>query len=100
LKNESGGQSKVSKPAPIAPPVEEVWENAYVTYNPGSGGIVRAQSSDKKTAEIQGKDKAISATDEGLHKKLFDGKKTLPKARVTVRKAGNAWKIVKIEPAG
>ncbi|HRS82066.1 MAG TPA: type III-A CRISPR-associated RAMP protein Csm5 [Smithellaceae bacterium] len=89
-----------SKNAVPPPHIEEVWENAFVSFNAGSGGVVTAQGPEKKTAEIRGKDKAISATDEGLRKKLFDGKKTLPKARVTVRKAGNAWEIVKIEPAG
>jgi len=82
------------------PPIEEVWENAFVSFDPGSG-IVRAQSADKKKAEIRPKDKALAATDASLHKKLFEGKKkTLPKARVTVRKVGNAWEIVKIEPQG
>lgn len=81
------------------PPVEEVWENAFVSFNAGSGGVVTAQSSDKKTATIRGKEKAAAITDASLHKKLFDGKKTLPKVRVTARKTGNAWVIVKVEPA-
>lgn len=89
-------EQKQSAPAP---PAEEVWENAFASFNPGGGGIVHVQSTDKRKAEIHGKEKAIAVTDAKLHKKLFDGKKTLPKARVTVRKAGNAWEIVKIEPA-
>jgi len=91
-------QAEQKKSVPL-PPVEEVWENAFVSFNSGGGGIVSAQSADKKKAEICGKEKARAATDAGLHKKLFDGKKTLPKARVTVRKVGNAWEIVKVEPA-
>ena len=91
--------SKSAAPAP-PPPVEEVWENAYVSFNAGSGGVVSAKSADKKSAEIRGKEKAQAVVSESLHKKLFDGKKTLPQARVTVRKAGNAWEIVKIEPVG
>jgi len=87
------------KPAAAPPPpVEEVWENAYVSFNAGGGGIVTAQSADKKTAEIRGKEKALAVVSETLHKKLFDGKKNVPKARVTVRKTGNAWEIVKVEP--
>ena len=80
------------------PPAEEVWENAFASFNPGGGGIVSVQFTDKRKAEIHGKEKAMAATDAGLHKKLFDGKKTLPKARITVRKAGNNWEIIKIEP--
>lgn len=89
----------IEEPAPIPPPpAEEVWENAFVSFNAGSGGVVTAQSADKKSAEIRGKEKAQAVVSEALHKKLFDGKKTIPKARVTVRKAGNRWEIVKVEP--
>jgi len=98
-KPEEQSSSKSAAPAP-PPPVEEVWENAYVSFNAGSGGVVSAKSADKKSAEIRGKEKAQAVVSESLHKKLFDGKKTLPQARVTVRKAGNAWEIVKIEPVG
>ncbi|MBP7764976.1 MAG: type III-A CRISPR-associated RAMP protein Csm5 [Syntrophaceae bacterium] len=91
--------SKSAAPAP-PPPVEEVWENAYVSFNAGSGGVVSAKSADKKSAEIRGKERAQAVVSESLNKKLFYGKKTLPQARVTVRKAGNAWEIVKIEPVG
>lgn len=87
-----------AKPNVPAPPAEETWANASVSFNPGGGGIVTAQSADKRRAEIRGKEKATAATDASLHKKLFEGKKTLHKARVTVSKAGNNWKIVKIEP--
>lgn len=95
----SDSQLKKSPPAIFAPPSEEIWENASVSFNAGSGGVVTARGQDKKTAEIRGKEKALNATNASLHKKLFDGKKTLPKARVTVRKTGNAWEIIKIEPA-
>ena len=40
----------------------------------------------------------MTVTDTSLHKKLFEGKKSLSKACVTVRKAGNRWEIVKVEP--
>ena len=80
------------------PPVEETWNSAHVNYSPGGGGILTAQSADKRKAQIHGKDKAINATDQSLHKKIFEGKRTLPKAYVTVRKIGNAWEIVRIEP--
>jgi CRISPR-associated protein Csm5 len=102
--NVNAGTPSVSKPAAEeksklqVAPVEETWESAAVSFNAGGGGVVTAKSTDKKTAEIRGKEKALAATDASLHKKLFDGKKTLPKARVTVRKAGNNWQIVKIEP--
>lgn len=94
LKPSAEGKSQLQ-----AAPVEENWDNAFVGFNAGSGGIVTAQSQDKKTAEIRGKARAMAATEASLHKKLFEGKKTLPKARVTVRKMGNNWEIVKVEPA-
>lgn len=90
--------SVLQKSSPPQPPVEEIWENAFVSFNAGSGGVVTAQGPDKKTAEIRGKEKAISLTDSSLHKKLFEGKKSLSNACVTVRKTGNRWEIVKVEP--
>ena len=88
---------KPGTPAP--PPVEETWHSAHVNYSPGGGGILTAQSADDRKAKIHGKDKAINATDQSLHKKIFESKKRESKARVTVRKIGNAWIIVKVEPA-
>jgi CRISPR-associated protein Csm5 len=81
-------------------PFEETWDNAYVSFNPGGGGVITATAQDGKRADLRGKEKAVTATDASLHKKLFDGKKTLPKARVTVRKVGNAWEISRIAPQG
>lgn len=98
--NASERQTKEKQTIISSPPVEEVWENAFVSFNAGSGGVVTAQGSDKRTAVIRSKEKAAAITDGSLQKKLFEGKKTLPKARVTVRKTGNAWEIVRIEPAG
>jgi CRISPR-associated protein Csm5 len=77
-------------------PVEEVWDEAYVSFNAGGGGIVTATSKDEKKAELRGKDKALSATADSLHKKLFDGKKSIPKTRVVVEPVGNAYRIVSI----
>jgi len=79
-------------------PVEEVWGEAYVSFNAGGGGIVTATSSGGKKAELRGKDKAQAATVESLHKKLFDGKKKIDKARVIVRKTGNSYVIIGISP--
>lgn len=98
--NVSDSQTKEKQTIISSPPVEEVWENAFVNFNAGSGGVVTAQGPDKTTAVIRSKEKAAAITDGSLQKKLFEGKKTLPKARVTVRKTGNAWEIVRIEPAG
>jgi CRISPR-associated protein Csm5 len=98
--NVSDSQTKEKQTIISSPPVEEVWENAFVSFNAGSGGVVTAQGPDKRTAVIRSKEKAAAITDGSLQKKLFEGKKTLPKARVTVRKTGNAWEIVRIEPAG
>ncbi|HOU51744.1 MAG: type III-A CRISPR-associated RAMP protein Csm5 [Smithella sp.] len=101
ISNASDSQTQERQPIMTSPPpVEEIWENASVSFNAGSGGVVTAQSTDQKTASIRGKEKAAAITDAILHKKLFEGKKTLPKAKVTVRKTGNAWEIVRIEPVG
>lgn len=95
-------QNPAKDSQPIIPPpelTEEIWENAFVGFNAGSGGVVTAQLMARKTAQLRGKEKAMSLVSEPMHKKLFEGKKALPRARVTVRKRGNNWEIIKIEPA-
>jgi CRISPR-associated protein Csm5 len=90
----------ITKEQPIVKvePVEEVWDDAYVSFNAGGGGIVTATSRGGKKAELRGKDKAQAATVESLHRKLFDGKKKLDKASVAVRKTGNSYVIIGISP--
>ncbi|PIP06707.1 MAG: hypothetical protein COX51_08160, partial [Syntrophobacteraceae bacterium CG23_combo_of_CG06-09_8_20_14_all_50_8] len=78
--------------------VEEVWDEAHVSFNAGGGGIVTATGKDGKKAELHGKDKALAATAESLHKKLFEGKRKIDMARVTVRKIGNRFDVIGIAP--
>lgn len=77
-------------------PIEEIWDEAYVSFNAGGGGIVTATSKDGKKAELCGKEKALAATAESLHKKLFEGKRTIEKARVMACKSGDRFVIVSI----
>ncbi len=77
-------------------PQQETWENAHVAFDAGGGGKVRALAQDGRKAELQGKDKILAATDEGLHKKLFEGKKEIKSARVVVHKVGKNYAIDKI----
>jgi len=77
-------------------PQEETWEGAHVMFNAGGGGIVNAVAKDSNKAELRGKDKALVATDEALHKKLFEGKKEIKNARVVVHKVGKNYLIDKI----
>ncbi len=83
------------------PPVEDVWDNAQVSYDAGGAGKISAQMQGKPGASLAGKgnrENLKAAVVEGLHKNLFERKKPV-KARVTVRKTGNAWEIVRVEPA-
>lgn len=82
------------------PPVEEVWENAQITYDAGGAGKISAQTQGKPGASLAGKgnrDNLKAVVSEVLHKNLFDKKKPI-KARVTVRKTGNAWELVRVDP--
>ncbi len=90
-----------AKPSTPPPPAEEVWENATVSYDAGGAGKITAQAQGKPHALLQGAGNRANlraAVAEAQHKNLFEKKKPV-KARITVRKAGNAWEIVKVEPA-
>ncbi len=82
--------------AKAEPPSEETWDDAYVVFNAGSGGVITA-TKDGKRAEIRGKEKALTVVSETLHKKLFERPRNVPRARVIVRAVGNAFEIVRIE---
>ena len=102
---ESYDSKNVSKPdtveksvAPVKD-IEEIWSDATVSYDAGGAGKIVAQG--KTQAVLQGtgnRDNLKNAVTEALHKNVFEKKKPV-KARVTVRKAGNSWEIVKVEPA-
>lgn len=77
-------------------PAPETWHNAYVSFNAGGGGIITANLNGRK-AELRGKEKCVSVTDEPLQKKLFEGKKNIPKADVAVRKLGNNYEIIAVK---
>lgn len=79
------------------PPPEETWDNAYVSFNAGSGGVVTATTKDGKKADLRGKEKALAAVAEPLHKKLFEKPRNIPKASVTVRTIGNHYEIIRVE---
>jgi CRISPR-associated protein Csm5 len=78
------------------PPPGETWEDSYVSFSAGGGGIVTATSKDGKKAEIRGKEKALAAVSESLHKRLFEKARNIPKANVTVRILGNFYEIISI----
>ncbi|MBA4395774.1 MAG: type III-A CRISPR-associated RAMP protein Csm5 [Syntrophus sp. (in: bacteria)] len=93
----------LQKPVPATPPapVEEIWADAYVGFDAGGGGILRAIAKDgSKKAELRGREKALAVSAEPLHKKLFEGKKSVPKASVTVRKISEKiHEIVRVDVA-
>ncbi|HNS56123.1 MAG TPA: type III-A CRISPR-associated RAMP protein Csm5 [Smithellaceae bacterium] len=91
-------RQKEAVPVEVEKPVEEKWDNAFVSYNAGGGGIVEATTKDGNKARLTGKEKAIVIVAEVLHKKLFDGKKKIDKALVTLRKVGNIYEIIKVAP--
>jgi len=97
----AGQKPSPAIPAP-APPPEETWEGAYVSFDAGGAGVLKVTASDGiRKAELRGRDKAKAATAEALHKKLFEGKKNIPKARVTVRRSGEkAYEIVGVDVSG
>ncbi len=86
-----------SKDTPFADAHMEAWEEAYVSYDAGGGGTLKATAKDgKKKAELRGTEKAKAVTDAALHKTLFEKPKNVPKAHVTVRKVGNSYEIVRV----
>jgi hypothetical protein len=94
-----GKSGAIPGPTATSPQVDqETWENAYVTFDAGGGGKVRALAKDGRKADLQGKDKILAATDEALHKKLFEGKKEIKSARVVVQKKGNNYILYAIDP--
>jgi CRISPR-associated protein Csm5 len=78
-------------------PQEETWGDSYVSFNACGGGVVTATSRYGKKAEIRGKEKALAAVDESLHKMLFDKPRSIPKASVTVRILGKYYEIIRVE---
>ncbi len=88
-------QTPASSVKPVAP-VEETWNDAYVSFNAGGGGIVTAISKEGKKAELRGKGRAMTIISDSLHKKIFEGKRTIPKARVVLELEGRVYRIVKI----
>jgi CRISPR-associated protein Csm5 len=90
-------RQKEAGPVEVVKPVEETWDNVFVSYNAGGGGVVEATTKEGKKARLTGKEKAMAMVAEALHKKLFDGKKKIDKAHVTVKKVGNSYEIIKIE---
>jgi CRISPR-associated protein Cmr6 len=87
--------------AQVPQPIEEVWSGAYVSFNAGGGGVIKVTAPDGRKAELSGRDKAREVTAPSLHKKLFDGKRNLPKADVKVRKVNDKdYEIVGVGTAG
>lgn len=88
-----------AKPLAVEPPkttiVTEtiVWEAATLTWSPGSGTLTAACNGQKAELKLSG-DRSIVPAE--LHKKLFD-KKDAVKAKVSVEKQGNLYKITTIE---
>jgi len=97
--NVSDSQTKEKQTIISSLPVEEVWEGAHVTYDAGGAGKISAQMPGKPGASLLGKgnrDNLKAAVSDVLHKNLFEKKKPV-KARITVRKTGNNWEILKVE---
>jgi hypothetical protein len=71
-----------------------VWESAVLIWAPGNATLTAVGEDGKKaTKKLAGDRDQVPAA---LHKSLFDKKKATP-AKVTVRKEGNLFEIVKIE---
>ncbi|MBW1737225.1 MAG: type III-B CRISPR module RAMP protein Cmr6 [Deltaproteobacteria bacterium] len=76
----------------------EVWEKAYLSWNPGNQTLTAIWQEKNKRAFIMGKEKVHEFVPALLHKRLFGKKKRkTPIARVMVEPAGNAFRIVKVE---
>ncbi len=74
--------------------IEETWEDTFVSFNAGGGGIVTATAKDRKKAEKRiGNDRTLISDD--LINRIR--KKKGITAKVTVRKHGNAFEIIKVE---
>lgn len=79
------------------PPPEETWDNAFVSYNAGGGGVITATAKNGKKAGLRGKEKALAVVAESLHKKLFEKPRNIFKVSVTVRTIGNRYEIIRVE---
>lgn len=74
--------------------IEETWEDTFVSFNAGGGGIVTATAKDRKKAEKRiGNDRTLISDD--LINRIR--KKKGITAKVTVRKHGNTFEIIKVE---
>ena len=79
------------------PPANETSDNAFVSFDAGGGGILRAMLQDGKKVELRGRERAYAIVAESLHKKLFEKPRNIPKARVTIHKVGNHYEIIQVE---
>jgi hypothetical protein len=79
------------------PPANETSDNAFVSFDAGGGGILRAMLQDGKKVELRGRERAYAIVAESLHKKLFEKPRNIPNARVTIRKVGNHYEIIQVE---
>lgn len=80
---------QLPEPTPAPTPVQEVWENAFLTWNPGKQELAAAGPGNKR-ASCKGMELVPGEHQSRLKKKGF-------RAAVTVEPWGNAWKIVKID---
>jgi CRISPR-associated protein Csm5 len=74
-------------------PVEEVWNEAYVSFNAGGGGVVTAVKDYYKAKSRIGVDRTL-ISEETINR--IKKKKGI-RASVTVQKRGNAYEILKVE---
>lgn len=79
------------------PPANETSDNAFVSFDAGGGGILRAMLQDGKKVELRGRERAYAIVVESLHKKLFEKPRNIPNACVTIRKVGNHYEIIQVE---
>lgn len=90
-KSDESALKQAASPAPSAAPLElPIWEQASVSYAPGTQMLTATYAG--KKAMIKGKD----LVPETYHKALFEKKKAI-NAKVTVRAEGNMFQIIKIE---
>lgn len=94
IDSHAGKDLRVVPPTPAITAETLLWESALLIWAPGNATLtVVGEDGKKATAKLGGDRSLVPAA---LHKSLFDKKKATP-AKVTLKKEGNLFEIVKIE---
>jgi hypothetical protein len=94
--------SRPTEPAVHTPkgPTREIWRQATVTYVAGGGGLLRAVTADRRSAEARQDDarKLLEVLGQNTRTKLVEKKRPL-QMEVEVEKIGTSWHLAELREA-